>query len=399
MSTTILSPVSVVPALSFSARMILTGIYTMMYCALFMIVFVQLWMIRCYGHRLLSYQAILLFLSLFWAAIRTILFSFYFTNSEEVDVLPVVWNWVLFSCPICLQFVTLCLLVMFFAKVILQVQRCYHRGSNSLKIFYIILIFASGVIFIMINIASAVLSPAQDDANDGLHSSPIQIIRIVVNNSLFLSLGLALSICVYKVGQISANTIAIETKGLTKCHAMIACGAIIILYTSRAIYNITAIIDGRLMSFSYDWTNVTDQADLINLNMKNGFVYISFGIVVFVWEFLPTFIVVLINRVRMPHEIQPVVHCHLLTSPSSQLFGNRHRYDSEDNLRSQAVPPRAVPRNRSSLETNNFATSSSSTLASASPCSCINCALFSHVVPSPQPTMDFADERTALIPV
>ena len=36
------------------------------------------------------------------------------------------------------------------------------------------------------------------------------------------------------------------------------------------------------------------------MDLDQGFAYISFGIVLFVWEFLPTFIVVLFFRVHRP---------------------------------------------------------------------------------------------------
>ena len=36
------------------------------------------------------------------------------------------------------------------------------------------------------------------------------------------------------------------------------------------------------------------------MDLDQGFAYVSFGIVLFVWEFLPTFIVVLFFRVQRP---------------------------------------------------------------------------------------------------
>lgn len=40
------------------------------------------------------------------------------------------------------------------------------------------------------------------------------------------------------------------------------------------------------------------QADIHELD--KGYAYVSFGIVLFVWEFLPTFIIVIFFRVRKP---------------------------------------------------------------------------------------------------
>lgn len=44
------------------------------------------------------------------------------------------------------------------------------------------------------------------------------------------------------------------------------------------------------------------QAELVSL--KEGWAYVSFGIVLFVWEFLPTLAVVLFYRVRIPKTSQ-----------------------------------------------------------------------------------------------
>lgn len=49
----------------------------------------------------------------------------------------------------------------------------------------------------------------------------------------------------------------------------------------------------------YIFTIFVQQAEFMNL--QTGFAYISFGVVLFVWEFLPTFIVVVFFRVQRPH--------------------------------------------------------------------------------------------------
>jgi hypothetical protein len=112
-----LMPEPLVPALSTEVQLGLTVLYIVLYGLLFIIVFVQLWMIYCYKHRLLSYQTTFLFLCLFWSALRVELFSFYFRNSDLANNLPCFWYWLLYCCPICLQFTTLCLMVAFFSQV------------------------------------------------------------------------------------------------------------------------------------------------------------------------------------------------------------------------------------------------------------------------------------------
>lgn len=105
------------PAVSPSIHLSLTIMYTTLYGALFFIVYVQLWMILYYRHRHFSYESVFLFLCLFWAGLRTTLFSFYFKNCVLVNNLDTFSYWLFYCCPICLQFITLCLLVAFFAQV------------------------------------------------------------------------------------------------------------------------------------------------------------------------------------------------------------------------------------------------------------------------------------------
>jgi len=105
------------PAISPSVHLSLTIVYTVLYGTLFFIVYVQLWMILYYRHRHFSYESVFLFLCLFWAGLRTTLFSFYFKNCVLVNNLNTFSYWLFYCCPICLQFVTLCLLVVFFAQV------------------------------------------------------------------------------------------------------------------------------------------------------------------------------------------------------------------------------------------------------------------------------------------
>ena len=119
-------PPPLTPALSPSVHLSLTIMYTTLYGMLFFIVYVQLWMILYYRHRRFSYESVFLFLCLFWAALRTTLFSFYFKNCVLVNNLNTFSYWLFYCCPICLQFVTLCLLVVFFAQVCYTVYRLFR---------------------------------------------------------------------------------------------------------------------------------------------------------------------------------------------------------------------------------------------------------------------------------
>jgi len=85
---------------------------------LFVIVYLQLCAVICYGYRLISYQTVLLFDILLWAVLRLTLYSFYFYHCcELVDQLPVFFEWLLVAFPSALQFISLAILVHYFGEV------------------------------------------------------------------------------------------------------------------------------------------------------------------------------------------------------------------------------------------------------------------------------------------
>ena len=116
-------PPTLQPAISTSVHLSLTIVCTTLYGCLFFFVYIQLWMILYYRHRHFSYQTVFLFLCLFWAGLRTTLFSFYFQNCALVNSLDTFAYWLLYCCPVCLQFITLCLLVLFFTNVSIHVSQ------------------------------------------------------------------------------------------------------------------------------------------------------------------------------------------------------------------------------------------------------------------------------------
>lgn len=103
---------------------------------------------------------------------------------------------------------------------------------------------------------------------------------------------------------------------------------VVLLYASRACYNLVvlALADIKnINSFDYDWYNVSDQVGLLLCVKMTSFVikltvapltsdhlqadlrsslgdggYIVFGVILFVWELLPTSLVVFFFRVRRP---------------------------------------------------------------------------------------------------
>lgn len=106
-----------VPALPPTVTLGLTAAYTALYALLFFSVYAQLWLVLLYGHKRLSYQTVFLALCLLWAALRTTLFSFYFRDTPRANRLGPLPFWLLYCCPVCLQFFTLTLMNLYFAQV------------------------------------------------------------------------------------------------------------------------------------------------------------------------------------------------------------------------------------------------------------------------------------------
>lgn len=95
----------------------LTVAYTVLYSVLFFFVYVQLWLVLRYRHKRFSYQTAFLGLCLLWAALRTLLFSFYFHSFVTANTLGPLPFWLLYCFPVCLQFFTLSLMNLYFAQV------------------------------------------------------------------------------------------------------------------------------------------------------------------------------------------------------------------------------------------------------------------------------------------
>lgn len=105
------------PAVAPSVQLGVTVLYTCLYGGLFLVVYIQLWLLLLYRHKRWSYQSIFLFLCLFWAALRTTLFSFYFRDALAANHLPTPVYWLLYCFPVCLQFFTLSLFNLYFTQV------------------------------------------------------------------------------------------------------------------------------------------------------------------------------------------------------------------------------------------------------------------------------------------
>lgn len=106
------------PSVSYELKTGITILYIALYFTLFVIVYMQLWLILYYRYKRISFQTVFLFLIVTWSGLRTVLFTFYIHDTRKANTLPLLWYWLLYCFPVCLQFFTLCLLNLYFSQVI-----------------------------------------------------------------------------------------------------------------------------------------------------------------------------------------------------------------------------------------------------------------------------------------
>ncbi|XP_038555538.1 integral membrane protein GPR137 isoform X2 [Micropterus salmoides] len=301
-SSTLPTPAPLRPAVAPSVQLSFTVLYTTLYSALFLVVYIQLWLLYLYRHKRWSYQSVFLYLCLLWAALRTTLFSFYFCNALEANHLPVAIYWLLYCFPVCLQFFTLSLINLYFTQVLLKVREIcisgVDRGLWPARCMY----GALSAIFLCVNVVCAALGDRGVGGGSREWTWKLVLIRVLVNDSLFIleAVFLATVLLLLTKHSRSASPYLIS-KGTTVCRTAALGAAVILLFASRACYNLAVLILSQsypVESFNFDWYNVSDQADLRSELGDRG--YLAFGIILFIWELLPTSLLILIFRVRRP---------------------------------------------------------------------------------------------------
>lgn len=298
-SSTVPAPYPLSPAVAPSVQLGFTILYTALYGGLFLVVYVQLWLLFVYRHKRWSYQSVFLFLCLLWAALRTTLFSFYFHNALEANHLPVVLYWLLYCFPVCLQFITFSLINLYFSQVLLKVREiCNFEVHRALWLVR----FTYGTLNLLFLCANVVCALLEDRDGTGNRTWTLVLVRVLVNDSLFILNAVLLAAVLLLLTRHSQCTSPyLMSKGTTVCRTAALGAAVIFLFTSRACYNLTVLLlskNQRVESFNFDWYNVSDQADLQTDLGDSG--YLAFGAILFIWELLPTSLLILIFRIRSP---------------------------------------------------------------------------------------------------
>ncbi|XP_078057065.1 integral membrane protein GPR137-like [Mustelus asterias] len=322
------SPEPLQPAVPPSVTLGLTIVYTALYGALFLLVYVQLWLVLHYRHKKFSYQTVFLLLCLLWAGLRTTLFSFYFRDTIKANTLDPFSFWLLYCFPVCLQFFTLCLMNTYFAQVVFKTKAKYFPEMAKKLLPIRVVFLAAGLLFLTVNLTCALLVKVQR-----AETKNVVLARVIINDSLFVVCATSLAACLYIIAKTSPSTsIYLESKG-TSVYQTTAVGALVILlYASRACYNLVAVMrfPDSHDSFGYGWYNVSDQADLMsNLGDKG---YLVFGCILFFWELLPTALLVLFFRVRRP--AQDLAGTAIINSQSfasrSYFFDNPRQFEGDE---------------------------------------------------------------------
>ncbi|XP_065115332.1 G protein-coupled receptor 137Ba [Paramisgurnus dabryanus] len=324
-----LSPPTLTPAIPPYVKLGLTVAYTIFYSILFAFIYAQLWLVLRYRHKRFSYQTTFLFLCLLWAALRALLFSFYFRDCVTANALGPFSFWLLYCFPVCLQFFTLSLMNLYCAQVFFKAKSKYSPHLLKYKFPLYLLFVGVSLLFLLVNLTCALMVKMTDT-----QVKNIVLVRVTINDSLFVLCAISLAVCLYKVAKMSLASIYLESKGTSVCQVTLIGLMVILLYASRACYNLVvlALTDiETINAFDYDWYNVSDQADLRSSLGDAG--YVVFGVILFVWELLPTSLVVYFFRVRKPAQDKSssAIPSHVFTN-KPYFFDNPRRYDSDDDL-------------------------------------------------------------------
>ncbi|NXL67050.1 G137C protein, partial [Chordeiles acutipennis] len=316
-------------AVPYAVELGLTVLHTALYAALFLFAYLQLWLLLYYRERRLSYHTLCLFLCLLWAALRTTLFSFYLQNSLQALRLQQPFaHWLLYCLPGCLLFSSLCLLNLYFAEVIFKVK-CAAEFNKYKVLLYLGSIFTS-LLFLVVNLTCAMLIHGEVPENQLRWTV---LARALVNDSLFILCAISLACCMCKLGKMSSANVYLESKGTSVCQAILVGSVVALLYSSRACYNLVAVAispDSVPGPFNYGWDNLSDKVH-VEVSSEE---YVVFGVVLFLWELVPTTFVVLFFRAqRLSQNLTPagMVNSHSYSS-RAYFFDNPRRYDSDDDL-------------------------------------------------------------------
>lgn len=324
------------PAVPFGVHLGFTIAVISLYSLLFIASYYQLWLIFYYKHKRFSYQSVFLMLCLLYSSLRIVLFSFYFRNVVLANHFSDFVYWLLYGFPVFIQFSMLCLLNLYFSQLLLKARVRFGDSASKMKLILRSIILVALLIFLIVSFLSAIL---RKDFDTSTSARILSEIRVFINESLFVIAGISLGYCVVKLSRLSSANILLEANGASLIQAATVSILTVLLYASRAVYNFIAVTQVKLPGFNFGWTNVSDQADMVDLN--RGWTYVAFGVVLILWEFLPTTIVLFFFRVRKPTIESIPLEYSVSVNYSRTIFDDPRRYDSDDETSGGAGGSRA----------------------------------------------------------
>nr|XP_014425598.2 integral membrane protein GPR137C [Pelodiscus sinensis] len=214
-------------------------------------------------------------------------------------------------------------------QVIFKVK-CAAEFNKYKVLLYLGSIFTS-LLFLVVNLTCAML--IHGDVPESRLRWTV-FVRALVNESLFILCAISLACCMCKLAKMSTANVYLESKGTSVCQAILVGSVVVLLYSSRACYNLVAVAispENVPSPFNYGWDNFSDK---VRAEEVSGEEYVVFGVVLFLWELVPTSFVVLFFRAqRRTQNLTPagMINSHSYNS-RAYFFDNPRRYDSDDDL-------------------------------------------------------------------
>ncbi|KAK3732036.1 hypothetical protein QZH41_019127, partial [Actinostola sp. cb2023] len=147
--------------------------------------------------------------------------------------------------------------------------------------------------------------------------------------------------CKIQITKTPNSNLFLEGQGTTARQATCICIIVVLLYISRAVYNMVAVtVPHDLSTFGYGWVNISDEGEINNhhrlQNNLTALSFVSFGVILIFWEVLPTFMIIWFFRVRRPQSSNMLQGPSVIASNSfdqrSYFFDNPRRYDSDEDI-------------------------------------------------------------------
>jgi hypothetical protein len=301
-------------AVQTSIHLAVTVTVTLFVGILFVAVYFQLCVVIYYGYRLVSYQTVLLFDILLWAALRLTLYSFYFYHCcGLVDRLSPFSTWLLVASPSALQFITLAILVHYFGENLCRVYERRKEMSSlvppykQLKTCRVrgwLMWLSSIIMYLTCNVVFSVLIHL--DVFRDSSGNPnvwLVVLRVATLDGLFLIMGITLAVCIMIMYTTKLGKDVLEAQNVNKWKPVIFSFVLFLLFVSRAIYDlitVTITVVNKENMHAYGFGSSWMATDMADYEFKRKYGYIVYLSILFFWEVIPTYLIVIFFRVTFP---------------------------------------------------------------------------------------------------